>query len=502
MTAMLGGVLTAIVTPFDDEGRIDFDSFQALARHLVDNGSDGLVVAGTTGECATLDDRERLDLLRAAVEAVGERATVVAGTGTASTAHSVELTEQAHEAGADAFLVVTPYYIKPPQRGIVAHFEAIARGDRPADRRLQHPEPRGREHRAGDDLAPRRDPEITAVKQAQPDPDAGAPHRRPAASTCTPATTTSSSRSSSSAAVGGICVHTHVVGPQVAEQVAAARAGDLERAAQIDRELAPGLRAARDHDEPDPDQGGAEPARPRGRRLPAAARRRRAETSWRRSAPASRGSGCSSPPRPAGPQTMQAIVFCGIQGAGKSSFYRDRFARHARPHQPRHAEDESAGAGPARGVPRRPAAVRGRQHEPDRRRAGGATSPRRPRPGSSCVGYYFRAGVGEAIARNGERGRQLRPGAIVATAKRLEPPRLEEGFDALFAVTVGGNGRFELHAWSGGERRRRGGSRARPAAKRDAAPAAPPTGSERARRLRRPSSTRPAHAAAGGEPGR
>src|SRR5450432_474506 len=129
---MLGGVLTAIVTPFDDEGRIDFDSFQALARHLVDNGSDGLVVAGTTGESPTLDDKERLDLIRAALEAVGDRATVVAGTGTYSTAHSIHLTEQAHELGADAFLVVTPYYNKPPQRGIVAHYEAIARAsDRP-----------------------------------------------------------------------------------------------------------------------------------------------------------------------------------------------------------------------------------------------------------------------------------------------------------------------------------------------------------------------------------
>ena len=97
-----------------------------LARHLVDNGSDGLVVAGTTGESPTLTDKERLDLFRAALEAVGDDATVVAGTGTYSTAHSVHLTEQAHELGVDGFLVVTPYYNKPPQRGIVAHFAEIA----------------------------------------------------------------------------------------------------------------------------------------------------------------------------------------------------------------------------------------------------------------------------------------------------------------------------------------------------------------------------------------
>src|SRR5215469_6967878 len=129
---MLGGVLTAIVTPFDERGAVDYDAFQAMCRHLADNGSDGLVVAGTTGESPTLDDREKLDLFRAAIDAVGERATIVANTGSASTAHSVELTEQAHEVGVDGFLAVTPYYNKPPQRGIVAHFEAIAAAtDRP-----------------------------------------------------------------------------------------------------------------------------------------------------------------------------------------------------------------------------------------------------------------------------------------------------------------------------------------------------------------------------------
>src|SRR5690242_14305315 len=123
---MLGNVLTAIVTPFHEDGSVDYDAFQAMARHLVENGSEGIVVAGTTGESPTLKDRERLDLIRAALEAVGEDAAVVAGTGTYSTAHSVQLTEEAHELGADGFLVVTPYYNTPPQRGIVAHFEAVA----------------------------------------------------------------------------------------------------------------------------------------------------------------------------------------------------------------------------------------------------------------------------------------------------------------------------------------------------------------------------------------
>ena len=129
---MLGEVLTAIVTPFDSSGAVDYERFRALASHLVENGSDGVVVAGTTGESPTLSDDERIELVTAAVDAVGERATVVAGTGTYSTAHSVHLTERAHEAGAHGFLVVTPYYNKPPPRGIVVHFRAIAAAsDRP-----------------------------------------------------------------------------------------------------------------------------------------------------------------------------------------------------------------------------------------------------------------------------------------------------------------------------------------------------------------------------------
>src|SRR6266571_2379270 len=123
---MLGEVLTAIVTPFRDDGSVDYDRFRELARHLVDNGSDGLVVTGTTGESPTLTDDERFALYAAALDAVGDRATVVAGTGTYSTAHSVHLTERAHELGVDGFLVVTPYYNKPPPRGIVAHVQAIA----------------------------------------------------------------------------------------------------------------------------------------------------------------------------------------------------------------------------------------------------------------------------------------------------------------------------------------------------------------------------------------
>jgi 4-hydroxy-tetrahydrodipicolinate synthase len=129
---VLGEVLTAIVTPFDKDGAVDYDRFRALARHVIDGGADGLVVAATTGEAPTLTDDEKLELWAASVDEVGQRATVIASTGTYSTAHSAHLTEKAHELGIDGFLVVTPYYNKPPPRGIVEHFRAIsAASDRP-----------------------------------------------------------------------------------------------------------------------------------------------------------------------------------------------------------------------------------------------------------------------------------------------------------------------------------------------------------------------------------
>jgi 4-hydroxy-tetrahydrodipicolinate synthase len=123
---VLGNVLTAVVTPFRAEGAVDVDRFRELAAFLVENGSDGLVVCGTTGESPTLSDEEKLTLFSAAVETVGDRATVIAGTGTYDTAHSVHLTAAATELGVDGILVVTPYYNKPPQRAIVRHFEEIA----------------------------------------------------------------------------------------------------------------------------------------------------------------------------------------------------------------------------------------------------------------------------------------------------------------------------------------------------------------------------------------
>lgn len=123
--APFGRVLTAMVTPFTSAGALDVDRAAELATRLVDAGNDGLVISGTTGEAPTTTDAEKEQLLRAVVEAVGDRASVVAGVGSNNTAHSVEVAQAAQKAGADGLLVVTPYYNKPPQTGVIAHVEAV-----------------------------------------------------------------------------------------------------------------------------------------------------------------------------------------------------------------------------------------------------------------------------------------------------------------------------------------------------------------------------------------
>lgn len=230
MTVMLGEVLTAIVTPFHEDGSIDLGSFRRLCSYLVDHGgSDGLVVAGTTGESPTLTDEERLELFRAAVETVGDRATIVAGTGSNDTAHSVHLTEAAHAIGVDAFLVVTPYYNKPPARGIVGHFAAIAAvSDRPIvvynipQRVVVNIEPETMAELA-------EIPNVTAVKQATTDPgqarrivELGLDLYAGNDDLILPFLELGG--------VGGVCVFTHLVGPQVKDLIVRFKAGDVDGA--------------------------------------------------------------------------------------------------------------------------------------------------------------------------------------------------------------------------------------------------------------------------------
>lgn len=126
MTAPFGHVLTAMITPFDDAGAVDHGRVWDLARHLIGSGSDGIVVAGTTGESPTLSDDEKVAVFKGVRDAVGGRGTVIAGTGTYDTAHSVHLTQAAADVGCDGVMAVTPYYNRPSQEGLYRHFVAIA----------------------------------------------------------------------------------------------------------------------------------------------------------------------------------------------------------------------------------------------------------------------------------------------------------------------------------------------------------------------------------------
>ena len=152
-----GVMLTAMITPFHADGSLDLDGAKRLAAHLVDDlRHDGLVINGTTGESATKTDDEDIAVLRAVLEAVGDRATIIAGVGTNDTAHSVEAARAAARAGAHGVMAVSPYYNRPPQEGLVRHFHAIADATDLPMLTYDIPKRTGRGHRARDDAADRR----------------------------------------------------------------------------------------------------------------------------------------------------------------------------------------------------------------------------------------------------------------------------------------------------------------------------------------------------------
>jgi 4-hydroxy-tetrahydrodipicolinate synthase len=240
MNPMLGQVLTAVVTPFDADGAVNVEAFRRLCAHLLDNGSDGLVVAGTTGEAPTLTDEERMDLFEAAVDVAHDRdGTVIAGTGTYSTAHSVHLTREAHGAGVDGFLVVTPYYNKPPPRGTIAHFEAIANvTDKPI---VAYNIPQ----RVVLNLEPEtlielgRIPNVRYVKQATTDLDQARRIVQESGLTLLAGNDDLLLPFLEVGGKGGIFVYTHLVGPQVKELITRFEDGDVDGAREIDEELRP-----------------------------------------------------------------------------------------------------------------------------------------------------------------------------------------------------------------------------------------------------------------------
>jgi len=223
----LGAVITAIVTPFDEQLRVDEDAFVSLMHHLAANGSDGFVVAGTTGEASTLSDREHLGLVELAVRERPDGVTIIAGAGSNDTRHAVELTRRAGELGVDAVLSVTPYYNRPNRRGILAHFEAVAAAS-PVPVVLYNIPSRTGTDMPNDLLARLAQVErIDFVKQSNPANLAPVEGLRIYAGD-----DTSFARTLDMGEAGGILVASHIVGPQMRRMV-----DEPENRSAIDEEL-------------------------------------------------------------------------------------------------------------------------------------------------------------------------------------------------------------------------------------------------------------------------
>jgi len=229
-----------MATPFRPDGSLDLDGARTLAAHLVSHGSDGLVIAGTTGEAPTLTHSEKRDLWQAVAETIRGRAALIAGTGTYSTAESIELSKTAEQAGADALLLVTPYYSRPPQSGLVAHFKAVAAATPLPVVLYDIPSRTARkiEHATLLELATV--PNIVGVKDAAGDPAGTA--KLAAEAPGLRIWSGDDALTLPMLAVGGIgvvSVASHLAGHRIAEMITAHDKGDVEGAARIDRELRP-----------------------------------------------------------------------------------------------------------------------------------------------------------------------------------------------------------------------------------------------------------------------
>jgi 4-hydroxy-tetrahydrodipicolinate synthase len=235
--ANLGTILTAIVTPFDPDGRVNEDAARRLMRHLVQHGSDGIVVAGTTGESPTMSDEEKLRMFEIAVDEVGGEASVIAGTGSNDTAHSVELTRAASERGVDAVLVVTPYYNKPPRAGLLAHFRATAAAtDLPV--MLYNIPARCVVNLDPDLLAEAGEIDnVVAVKQANADMEQARRIVEDGKLALYAGDDNLLRPFAEIGGAGGVCVTSNLLGDRMKELYDAAVAGDSERAEEIEQTL-------------------------------------------------------------------------------------------------------------------------------------------------------------------------------------------------------------------------------------------------------------------------
>jgi len=229
------GVITAMATPFDEMGAVDAEAARRLASHLLEHGSHGLVIAGTTGECPTLTDEEEIELLRAVRSEVGDEVLLICGTGTNDTRHSSELTKMAAENGADASLVVAPYYNKPNRAGLRAHFEAVAEAVPELPMVMYNIPPRVVINMPPDLLAELAAVDnIVAVKQAN-DEELGPIDGL----SILAGNDNTFLRVLEFGGAGGITVASHVVGDQMREMWDAAQAGNVDRAREIDAALTP-----------------------------------------------------------------------------------------------------------------------------------------------------------------------------------------------------------------------------------------------------------------------
>ncbi|HEY8651921.1 MAG TPA: 4-hydroxy-tetrahydrodipicolinate synthase [Dermatophilaceae bacterium] len=242
-TPLFGRVFTAMVSPMNPDGSLDLVGAQELAVHLMDNGHDGLVVNGTTGESPTTTDAEKIDLVRAVVEAVGHRAHIIAGAGSNNTAHSIESARSAARAGANGLLVVTPYYNKPPQEGVLAHFTAVADATDLPVMVYDIPGRTGTPIHTQTLLRMAEHPRIVAVKDAKGDLFAASEVMSQTDLLWFSGDDALNLAHLTQGAVGMVSVVGHVAGPQYAEMVAAVAQGNLARAIEIHRQLIPAVNA-------------------------------------------------------------------------------------------------------------------------------------------------------------------------------------------------------------------------------------------------------------------
>ncbi|RYJ03334.1 MAG: 4-hydroxy-tetrahydrodipicolinate synthase [Actinomycetales bacterium] len=246
--APFGRVLTAMVTPFTSDGQVDLKAAQHVATRLVDQGNDGLVVSGTTGESPTTTGEEDARLLSAVLEAVGDRATVVAGVGTNDTRHSVELAQSARKAGAHGLLIVTPYYNKPPQAGIVLHVNQVAQAGEDVPVMLYDiPGRTGLQIAESTYAELVKNPLVLAMKDAVGDLERGAFLMQETGLKIYSGDDAMNFGWLALGASGVVSVVSHVAGDAYAEMVRAVDAGDLTTARAVNTRLLPLVRAIMTH---------------------------------------------------------------------------------------------------------------------------------------------------------------------------------------------------------------------------------------------------------------